>query len=138
MPNGPRGRGLNIALWIVQALLGLAFASGGYVKLMQPIPELTERFVWPGALWPGMVRFIGAAESAGGLGLILPALTRTMPVLTPLAAIGIALIMLFAMIFHVIRGEFSALGINLVLLVLALFVAWGRLAASPIVPRAKR
>lgn len=138
MTNGTRGgRGLNIGLWIVQVLLGLAFVSGGFVRITRPIPELTEQFVWPGALWPGMVRFIGAAELAGGLGLILPALTRTLPVLTPLAAIGIALIMFFAMIFHVIRGEFSPLGINLVFGVLAVFVAWGRLAAAPILPRAK-
>jgi putative oxidoreductase len=136
MTNGTRsGKGLHIALWAVQVILALSFASGGFLKMTQPIPELVEMFVWPGALSPGMVRFIGAAELAGALGLVIPALTRIMPVLTTLAAIGIAIIMLFAMVFHVLRGEGSALPINLVFGGLAVFVAWGRLTKARIAPR---
>ena len=77
-----------------------------------------------------------AAELLGGIGLVLPAATRIMPKLTPLAALGLLTVMLLAMLTHVTRGEFSALGANVMLGGLAAFVAWGRLAKSPIAPRA--
>jgi putative oxidoreductase len=139
MTRGARGgRGLPIALWIVQTILAVGFASGGLLKMTRPIEELVEIFGWPGALSPGLVRFIGAAELAGGLGLVLPALTRTMPVVAPLSAIGLAIVMLFAMVFHVMRGEFSALPLNVLFGGLATFVAWGRLAKAPIAPAGGR
>jgi putative oxidoreductase len=80
-----------------------------------------------------MVRFIGACELAGAVGLILPAATRIRPMLTPLAASGLVVVMLLAMAFHISRGEAAqALPINLTLGALAAFVAWGRFRKAPI------
>jgi len=85
---------------------------------------------------PGpLVRFIGAAELAGAIGLLLPGLLRIRPVLTPLAGIGLATVMLLATGFHVTRGEYGVLAMPLGLGALAAFVAWGRLRAVPIASR---
>jgi uncharacterized membrane protein YphA (DoxX/SURF4 family) len=129
-------KALNVGLWLAQALLALGFGMGGFFKLTFPIEELTKQMVWPGAVPPGLVRFIGASELAGAIGVILPALTRIRPVLTPLAAIGLLVIMLLAAIFHVTRNELGALPTNIVLGGLAGFIAWGRLKKAPIAPRA--
>lgn len=126
---------LRIALWVVQVLLGLAFLMAGVMKSTQPIDELAKQLVWPGAVPAAMVRFIGISELLGGLGLILPAATRIKPVLTPLAGAGLAVVMVLAAGFHVMRGEYQALPINLVMGALAAFVAWGRFSAAPIEAR---
>jgi putative oxidoreductase len=125
----------NISLWIVQILLAIGFGMGGFMKATQPIADLAEMMVWPGAVPPALVRFIGLAELAGALGLVLPAATRIKPVLTPIAALGLVAIMVLAAIFHVARGEFGALPINFLYAALAAFVAWGRLRKAPILPR---
>jgi len=126
---------LHVALWVVQVLLALAFGSAGVLKVSQPIVDLAAQLGWPGAMPPTLVRFIGLSELAGALGLILPAVTRIRPGLTPLAALGLLAIMILAMAFHVSRGEASALPVNIVLGGLAAFVAWGRLKKAPIPPR---
>ena len=83
------------------------------------------------------MRFIGFVELAGALGMILPALTRILPFLTPLAALGFAVIQVLAIGTHASLGETaSTLPMNLVLLTLSLFGAWGRWKKSPIAPRA--
>jgi putative oxidoreductase len=125
---------LHIALWVVQALLALAFGSAGLMKITQPLPALVEKMVWPGAVPEALVRFIGTAELLGALGLILPAAFRIKPILTPLAGLGLATIMILAALFHLSRGEFGALPMNIVLGGLAAFVAWGRLKKAPIAP----
>ncbi|WP_326641060.1 DoxX family protein [Streptosporangium sp. NBC_01755] len=79
-------------------------------------------FDQPGERLPGVVGELRRL----GIGLILPALTGVLPVLTPLAAAGLVVTMIGAIIVHVRRKEYSALVMNLVLLVLAAFVAWGR------------
>lgn len=131
---GP-SRALHIALWVVQGLLALLFTMTGLAKLSQPIADLAAQMVWPGAVPEPLVRFVGASEFAGALGLVLPAVTRVQPRLTPLAAAGLATVMGLAMIFHVSRGELGLLPINLLLGGLATFVAWGRWRAAPIAPR---
>jgi hypothetical protein len=68
--------------------------------------------MWTRALPPALVRFIGVSELAGALGLIMPAITRIKPRLTPLAAAGLVLVMIFAAAFHILRGELGALLIN--------------------------
>ena len=83
----------------------------------------------------GAVRFIGVVEVLGALGLILPAATRIQPKLTPLAALGLFTVMVLAMITHITRGEFGAIGVNVVLGGLAAFIAWGRLSKAPVQPR---
>ena len=125
----------NITLWVAQVLLALAFGMAGFMKTTLPIAELTEKMVWPGALPPALVRFIGVSEFAAALGMILPAATRIKPVLTPLAGIGLVVVMGLASIFHVMRGELGAVPMNLAFGAVAAFVAWGRFRKAPIAPR---
>jgi uncharacterized membrane protein YphA (DoxX/SURF4 family) len=126
---------MRYTLWFLQILLALAFLAAGWMKLTTPIDQLAQAMVWAGDVPVGLVRFIGLAELAGGLGLILPALTRIQPQLTPLAGAGLALVMLLAVAFHLTRGEFGFIVPNIVLLALAAFVAYGRWKLAPIPPR---
>lgn len=129
------GRGFHLALWIVQILLATAFGLSGFAKMSAPIEQLSTMLAWATAVPEWLVRFIGVAEVAGALGLILPAATRVQPGLTPLAALGLATIMVLALLFHLSRGEVQALGINVILGGLAAFVCWGRARRAPIAPR---
>ncbi len=130
-----RRTGLHVGLWIVQVLLAAMFAMTGLMKLSQPIDALAASLPWVTTVPEMLVRFIGAAEFAGALGLILPSLTRIQPRLTALAAIGLIVVMLLASAFHASRGEFAVVPMNLVLGAFAAFVAWGRGKAAPIAPR---
>lgn len=127
-------RGLHLGLWIVQVLLALAFGAAGVMKTTTPIAELGQKLPWVLEL-PNLARFIGVSELAGALGLVLPAATRIQPKLTGIAAAALVLVMVLAAGFHVMKGEFGALPINMVLGALAGFVAWGRLKAAPIAPK---
>jgi putative oxidoreductase len=126
---------MGIALWIVQLLLAAAFGMAGFMKATAPMADLAASMGWPADLPPALVRFIGVSELAGAIGLVLPALTRIKPALTPLAAAGLVVVMALAALFHVVRGEFSAIPINFVLGALAAWVAWGRTSRVPIAPR---
>ena len=117
---------MNVVLWIVQVLLAAAFGMSGVMKSTMPILELALQVPWADDVPVAFVRFIGIVELTGAVGLILPALTRIKPELTPLAALGILTVMLLAMLFHISRGEFGVLPINLVLGAMAAFIAWGR------------
>ena len=123
---------MNIALWIVQILLALAFAMAGIMKVTQPIDRLETRMGWVKDVGPRGVRLIGSLEILGAIGLIIPAVTGILPWLTPVAAVGFVLTMVGAMITHGRRGEYSGIGVNVVLLVLALFVVYGRFVIVPI------
>jgi uncharacterized membrane protein YphA (DoxX/SURF4 family) len=118
---------MNIALWIVAGLLALAFLGAGAMKLAQP----REKLVASGQGWAedasdGFVKFVGAAEVLGGLGLILPAALGILPILTPIAAAGLAVMMIGAIVVHARRHELPGAVPSVVLLLLAAFVAWGR------------
>lgn len=128
-------RALSIALWIAQVLLAGMFLMTGAMKLSQPISALGAQMPWVLDVPATLVRFIGAAELAGALGLLLPSLTRIQPRLTALAALGLVLVMVLASAFHLSRGEGAMVPMNLVLAALAAFVAWGRAKAAPIAPR---
>ena len=106
------------------------------MKLAQPIDQLSQMLPWASQVQEALVRFIGLSEVLGGVGLILPSLLRIKPQLTAWAAIGIAVIMLFATFFHISRGETGAIGMNIFLALLAAFVAWGRFKKAPITPKA--
>ena len=126
----------TISLWIAQILLAVLFGYAGVIKSLLPIPDLAAMLLWPGDLPFWFVRFIGVVEFAGALGMILPAATGILPGLTPLAALGFVVIQCLAIPFHAFRGELAiALPINLVLLLLSLFVLWGRWKKAPITPR---
>lgn len=120
-----RSKALHVVLWIAQVILAGMFLMAGYMKLTTPIAELSNAIPWAADM-PALVRFIGLSELLGGLGLILPAALRIKPHLTIWAAAGLAVIMLLAVFFHVARGEVSAIGMNIGLGILAVFVAWGR------------
>lgn len=127
---------MNIALWIVQILLALVFLGAGFSKAFLPIEDLGAQMAWVLDVSPWlMVRLPGWAEVAGALGLVLPSVTRIQPRLTPVAAAGLALVMLLAAIFHLSRGEFDDIIPNIVLMLLTGFVAYGRWKLAPIPPR---
>ena len=114
---------MSIALWIVAGVLALAFLAAGLMKVSQPKEKLAASMGWVDDFSPGTVKFIGTMEILGANGLILPAATGIAPVLTPLAATGLAITMILAAIVHGRRGEPQMIIVNAVLLVLALFVA---------------
>ena len=121
-----------IALWIAQAWLTFNFVLHGF--MMWSPPKSDQRGMgYMLEIPPRFRRFIGAAEILAGPGLILPALTGILPWLTPLAAVGLIIVMLGALIFHIRRKEYPNIGMNLVLLVLAVFVAYGRFGVIPLV-----
>ncbi|MFF4357638.1 DoxX family protein [Streptomyces sp. NPDC001604] len=108
---------MNVFLWIVQGVLAAAFAASGIVKITKPqSPDIPLP----------VVRLIGAAEAAAALALILPAALDFATVLTPLAATGLAVLMVLAMGYHARRKESMPIGINALLLILAALVMWGR------------
>jgi putative oxidoreductase len=122
---------MNIALWVVQGLLALMFLFVGLTKAFFPLPTVKKNFSWANHVPGTLVRFIGVSELLGGLGLILPAVTHMLPWLTVAAAIGLALVMISAAIFHASRREFSMISFNIVLLLLAAFVVVGRVTLAP-------
>jgi len=118
---------VNIALWIVQGLLAVIFAGSGIVKATRDRKRLLDDGIaWVADFSAGAVKVIGVLEILAALGLILPAATGIAPVLTPLAAVGIVLLMAGAGVVHFRRGEFAFIGVVAVLFVAAAFVAWGR------------
>ena len=118
---------MNVVLWIVAGVLAAAFVASGLMKLAQPKQKIVESGMgWAGDFSDGTVKAIGALEVLGGLGLILPAVFDVAPVLVPIAATGLALIMLGAIVVHSRRKETQNMVVNVVLLALAVFVAWGR------------
>lgn len=125
-------KGWHIALWVLQVILALAFGMAGFMKLTAPIAELAKQMPWTTEVPAGLVRFIGGAELAGALGLIVPMLTRIRPSLTGLAASGLTLVMVLAAGFHLIRGEVTMIAPSLVLGALACLVAWGRAKKAPV------
>jgi len=124
---------VDVVPWIMQALLALAFVTAGALKVSLPREALAKAMPWTAAMPLPVVRLIGTAELLGALGLILPALTRIAPVLTPAAAGGLVIVMFSAIAFHATRKEYRQIGGNILLLVLAAFFVYGRLALAPIV-----
>lgn len=106
------------------------------MKLAMPIPQLAGMWPWAGELAPSLVRLLGVIDLLGGLGILLPSLTRIKPRLTVLAAAGCIALQLCAIIFHSSRAEFSVLPVNVVLVVGAMFILWGRWKKIPISSRA--
>ena len=117
---------MSIALWVVQVLVAVAFLGAGATKLSQPKEKLLENMAWVEDFSQPTVRIIGALEILGAIGVVVPALTGILPWLTPLAALGLVLLMLGAALTHLRRTEYGYIIMNAVLLVLAAFVVWGR------------
>ena len=122
---------MGIALWAVQVLVAAAFLVAGATKLSQPKEKLVNNMAWVEDFSQGTVRLIGALEALGAIGVVVPALTGIVPWLTPLAALGLVLLMIGAALTHLRRTEYGNIAMNAVLLVLAAFVAYGRFFVLP-------
>jgi hypothetical protein len=123
---------MNVVLWIIQALLAAAYALTGSMKAFRPLEQLSKNMGWVSAVPAALVRFVGIAEVLGAIGLILPMLTNNAPGLTIVAAAGLALVQVCAIVFHLSRNEARMVPGNVVLLLLALFIVIGRVAIVPI------
>jgi uncharacterized membrane protein YphA (DoxX/SURF4 family) len=123
---------MNQALWIVAIVLAASFAGSGLMKLLVPKDKLVSSGQgWAQDYTPTNIRLIGVAELLGAAGLILPAVTHIAPILVPLAAVGLVLVMVGAAAVHARRKEAVNIVVNAVLLGLAVFVAWGRFGPHP-------
>jgi len=116
---------MNIALWVVQIILGLAFIMFGSMKVFQ-YEKAKASLPWVKDYSKGMVTFIGISELLGGMGLILPYAIGIASILTPIAALGLGLVMILAAGLHAKRKENQAIMMNIIFLALAIFVAIGR------------
>ncbi|GAA4324995.1 DoxX family protein [Actinomadura verrucosospora] len=117
---------MNVFLWVLQGILAAMFLMAGVMKTTQSKEKLLEKLPWVEDYSTGTVRFIGTAEFLGAIGLILPAALDIAPILTPLAATGLAITMLLAMNAHRRRHEPGAIAFPGVLFVVAAFVAVAR------------
>ena len=117
---------MNIVLWVVQALLAVLYLMAGGMKTFNTV-KARETMTWTQGRSDSFVRFVGTTELLGAVGLILPLLAGILPWLTVLAAIGLALIQLLAIsTVHLPRKEYNVIPVNIVLLTLAVLVAFGR------------
>jgi uncharacterized membrane protein YphA (DoxX/SURF4 family) len=126
--------GWQIGFWTTQILLAALFGTAGILKSFWPPAELAQMGIaWAADVPLPLLRFVGTVELLGAIGVVLPALTRILPILTPLAAVGFATIQALAIGYHATRGETATtLPLNLFLLALALIVIWGRFRKAPI------
>lgn len=123
---------VTIGLWAAQIALAAIFGMAGYMHLFFTPHEMAQA----GVLWPmdapiALVRFIGGAELAGSVSIVLPAFMSFRGALTRTAAVGFAAIQTLAIPLHLFRGEASVVPFNLLLIALTLFVAWGRKRSEP-------
>ena len=125
---------MNRALWVVQILLAALFLFGGVMKLVLPLAQMAGPVELPG--W--FLRFIGVAETLGGIGLILPSVLRIKPGLTPLAAAGLVIIMIGAVVITLPSMGVGPALLPLVVGLAAAFIAYGRWRLAPLAetPRA--
>jgi hypothetical protein len=123
------GKGLSITLWILQALLAALFLFSGATKFIMSVEQMTKG----SSLSGGFIHFIGVCEILGGIGLIVPALTRILPILTPIAACGLVIIMAGATYITLPMGKGAILPALFGLLLA--FVAYGRFVLRPIPPK---
>jgi uncharacterized membrane protein YphA (DoxX/SURF4 family) len=115
---------VNVALWVLQILIGLVFLFAGGVKLVGPLDQFMKAM--PAWISPGFLRFVGVCEVAGGLGLILPRLLRVKPGLTPLAAVGLIGIMIGAVVVTATGASPAQAAMPVIVGLMLAFIAYGR------------
>ena len=125
---------MSVALWIAAIVLALAMLGSGGMKLARSRDQLVAAGMgYAEHFPPGLIKLIGVLEVLAAFGLILPGLTGIAPILVPLAATGVATIMAGAIITHLrLREPFGKSVPAIVLLLIAIFVAWGRFGAYPL------
>jgi putative oxidoreductase len=123
---------MNVILWILQVLLALLFLFAGGSKLVMSAEALSQPATPNQVMLPvAFLRFIGVCELLGGLGLLLPGLFKIKQYLTPLAALGLAIIMIGAVIFSAVSGLIPVALVNLIIVLLLLFIAYARWRVRP-------
>lgn len=125
---------MNIALWIVAGLMAAIYLLSGFGKLLVPrerMAAMGDASRWVLDFRPSTLKVIGALEILGAVGLILPALLDIAPILVPLAAVGLTLVMTGAVILRIRRGETKLALVDATYLALTAFVAIGRFAWAP-------
>jgi uncharacterized membrane protein YphA (DoxX/SURF4 family) len=126
---------MKLVLWIIAIVLAVGFAGSGLMKLVVPKDKLvTAGQGWAQDYSPTNIRLIGLVEILGAVGLVLPAALHIAPILVPLAAVGLALVMVGAIVVHARRKEPMNIAVNVVLIVLAVIVAWGRFGPYSFTP----
>jgi len=119
---------MNTILWIAQIVGAMMFLMAGMMKIRKSKEEMSKNMGWVEDFSQQQIKMIGGLEVLAVFGLILPWALNVFPVLTPIAAIGLALTMLGAIITHAKRKEAKMLMMNMMLLFIVVFVAYGRLA----------
>jgi uncharacterized membrane protein YphA (DoxX/SURF4 family) len=114
---------VNTVIWIAQGILAAVFLAAGLMKLTAPRAALQERTPYVEDCTDGQVKAIGTVEVLGAIGVVLPAAIGVAPILTPIAACGLALTMVAAATTLIRRSEYSHVGLNVVMFALAVFVA---------------
>jgi len=125
---------MNVVLWVVQGVLAAIFLMAGVIKVTQSREKLLKQLPWVEDFSIRTVRFIGVMELLAAIGLILPALTGVAVFLTPLAATGLVVMMLLAVLTHIRRREPGAIVFTAVLMLAAAFVAWAGSARTRFEP----
>ena len=124
---------MNLALWVIAGLLAVVALTGGVTKVFVPKEKLAAApgGGWTGGASVGFVKTLGVLELLAAVGLILPAVVDIAPVLVPVTAVCWVVLMVGAMVTHGRRGEAKFMALNLIYLVLAAFIAWGRFGPEP-------
>ena len=117
---------MNTTTWIIQGILATVFFTSGWVILLLPKEKLATKLSWVREFPDWLRTFICSSKIAGALGLILPMYLNILPILTPLAACGIAMIMALAMGYHIRKKEYKDIPATIIFLVLSIFVAANR------------
>jgi uncharacterized membrane protein len=122
---------MNIALWIVQGLLAAFFLYAGLSKIIRTREQQIEKLPQMSDLTSVQQKLTGIAETLGAIGVIVPMVTGIWPILTPIAALGLALVMLSASVYHIVGyKQYSVAAFTLTVMLLAVFVAFGRFCAG--------
>lgn len=119
---------MNFVIWI----LAIVFLLSGFMKLITPKEKLVDRMSWVDDFSENQIRLIGVLEILGALGLVLPGLLGILPWLTPLAAIGLALTMVGTIITHMRRKEYRNIFMNVILLLVAVLIAFTFMLGIPL------
>ncbi|KAA6438281.1 DoxX family protein [Dyadobacter flavalbus] len=126
---------MHYALWTAQVLLAGSLAWGGMMKLFYPAEKLSIMWPWTGEVSAALLNFTGVIDLLAATGLILPALIRIQPKLTPVTACGVIILMVCASTFHILRNESQVIGANVFFAITAAFIAWGRFRKVPVLPK---
>lgn len=117
---------MNVVLWVIAGVLAAAMLGAGLTKLSQPTEKLVAKMGWVEDFSPAHVKAIGGLEVLAAIGLIVPPALDIVPILAPVAALGLVLLMGGAVLTHLRRKEATLAVPSAVFLVLAAVVVWGR------------